>query len=230
MKLTSIQPLYIPLLKAAYGAAPEGRQVPAGCRFVARIGSEEDGYYGMLVQHIVSREHILAIRGTARAEEWRDNFRALPSRFNHVPKGGWIHRGFERQWDIVRSTVFSALSVIPDGSEVTICGHSLGGAMAALGAMDIATNLADRKFKLSVFTVGSPRPGTWTFARQFEGAVHDAIRLTNEGDPVPGVPPAWMAYSHVGRNIQVDGGGEGFGAHSLDAYAEGLRKLWEMFS
>lgn len=221
--------LYIPLLRAAYGAAPEG-QLPAGCRFVARIGNEEDGYYGMLVEHLVTGRYILAIRGTQTTGEWIQNSRFLPSKFDHVPAGGWVHRGFERQWNIVRSTVFVALSMIPDGSDVTICGHSLGGAMAALGIMDIATNLAERKFALSLFTVGSPRPGTWAFGRQFEKTVARALRVVNEGDPVPGVPTVWLGYSHVGSKMEVKGGGEGFEAHSLDSYIEGIQTFWGMFS
>lgn len=219
--------LYLFLIQAAYANTDAGK-LPAGCEFIARIGYD-DTYFGMAVRHIESNRYIIAIRGTASLDDWKQNLRVLPSRFERVP-GCSVHRGFELQWENVRESVVAALALIPNGADITIIGHSLGGAMAQIGVVDVATNFTERKFGISLFTVAAPRAGTWWFAKLAEKLVTRALRVTNNGDVVPLSPPWWLGYAHAGRHVEVSGMVEGKLHHSLEAYIDGLEKLEDLFT
>ena len=83
-----------------------------------------------------------------------------------------------------------------DNADVYITGHSLGGALATIAALDIA-----RKNKLNnpinLYTFASPRVGDNTFADKFNEFVSKdkikAFRFANSEDIVPKVPfPVWF--------------------------------------
>jgi predicted lipase len=87
---------------------------------------------------------------------------------------------------------------------VTICGHSLGGALATLLALDLAataanpTNAAHAQFRNpTVFTYASPRTGDSMFAATYNLVVPNSNRIENRFDLVPHLPATWMGYQHV---------------------------------
>jgi pimeloyl-ACP methyl ester carboxylesterase len=77
---------------------------------------------------------------------------------------------------------------------VTICGHSLGGALATLLALDVAANT--RFSDPTVYSYGSPRVGDSLFASTYNQVVKNSYRIANRLDIVPALPPP-VDYEHV---------------------------------
>ena len=94
-------------------------------------------------------------------------------------------------------TVVNALATLPfpqPVSSVTICGHSLGGALVALLALDLA---ADTNFKNpTVYSYGSPRTGDPLFVSTYNQVVKNSFRIANRLDLVPKLPLP-PDYDHV---------------------------------
>jgi triacylglycerol lipase len=78
-----------------------------------------------------------------------------------------------------------------------ITGHSLGGALATLCAIDVAAN---SKFHAPiVYTIGSPRVGDAAFCNAFNRKVKYSWRIYNEVDLVTRVPPVTYVSPITGR-------------------------------
>ncbi|KNC81501.1 hypothetical protein, variant [Sphaeroforma arctica JP610] len=104
-----------------------------------------------------------------------------------------------------------SVSALPEGvvqptdetyPHVFITGHSLGGSLATLFALDCAIRFPE--LKSTVYTFGSPRVGNKNFAAYYDEKVPHTFRLVNDGDVVTGVPkfkgPSFLniTYKHVG--------------------------------
>jgi len=82
----------------------------------------------------------------------------------------------------------------PSKRNVIICGHSLGGALATLLALDLALNTQIREPE--VYTFGSPRVGDVFFARKYNKVVTNSNRFITPYDPVQTIP-ILPSYWHV---------------------------------
>jgi triacylglycerol lipase len=119
----------------------------------------------------------------------------------HSPYPGRVHAGFadavEQVWPEVRRILGTPSRTAP----LWVTGHSLGGAMATLASV----RLASEGYKVrAVYTYGSPRVG--------DRAFHDAYslanyRFVNDNDLVPHLPFRWC-YKHVGKLRLVDHEGD----------------------
>ena len=79
-------------------------------------------------------------------------------------------------------------------TSVTICGHSLGAALATLLALDVGANT---KFeKPTAYTCASPRVGDPSFVDTYNQLVSNTYRFANRLDIVPKVPSPPL-YEHV---------------------------------
>jgi hypothetical protein len=100
---------------------------------------------------------------------------------------GAVHKGVLDAWKSIRDEVWTAVSnlaLLRGGSgSIVVCGHSLGGAMATVAAMDLACQL-DRT-PISLVTFGSPPVGDAAFVRSVASAVPTSFRVTTVSDPVP---------------------------------------------
>jgi len=86
-------------------------------------------------------------------------------------------------------------------------GHSLGGALATLAAMDIKLNVPGKS--VSCYTFGSPKVGDSAFAGAYNKLVPDTHRFVNDTDLVPKIPP--FGYEHVGDLHHLGPSGESAG-------------------
>lgn len=177
--------------------------------------------FGFVVRERATGSILVCMRGTQTPAEWLHNFTAVPNPFTLVPQFGTVHLGFERMHRAVRGSIQAAISNVPVDTRLTVLGHSLGGAMATLAAVDLKRNF--NRTNVDLCTVGGPRVGKVDFRRNFNRELPSCFRLTNQFDIVPHVPSLLTGWNHVGEEIEVDGNVEN--AHSLDAYLQGLRNI-----
>lgn len=76
--------------------------------------------------------------------------------------------------------------------QITVVGHSMGGAMAAFCALDLKVNYGAKDVRLMTF--GQPRIGNAAFSMYFKTHLPDAIRVTNGHDMVPHLPPYYSIF------------------------------------
>ena len=177
--------------------------------------------FGFVVREEATGSVLVCIRGTQTPKEWMANFTAVPNPFSLAPDFGLVHLGFEMMHRSVRGSIAAALHSAGPNARVTVIGHSLGGAMTTLAAVDLKRNLGRQE--VDVCTFGGPRVGKFIFRHKFNGEIPTCYRVTNRGDIVPHVPTMLTGWTHVGEEIDVDGAVEN--THSLAAYLEGLRNI-----
>lgn len=76
----------------------------------------------------------------------------------------------------------------PDATIIST-GHSLGGALASLFALEIAENYPHLKSKLKLYTFGAPRLGNSRFADEIDQYGDQVYRVTKLHDRVTQLPP-----------------------------------------
>jgi predicted lipase len=149
------------------------------------------------------QNNIIAFRGTMNATEWLGNLRARQSDFvrNGVSRGR-VHRGFLELYERLNEQILKAARQFDSNVPCYITGHSLGGALGALAAADIALNVPQLKNQLQLYTYASPRVGDPTFAQFHSNLVPNSYRVVNLADTVPLVPPSRsrnLRYIHIGQ-------------------------------
>ncbi|KAG5946730.1 hypothetical protein E4U53_006529 [Claviceps sorghi] len=129
-----------------------------------------------------------------------------------------VHMGFLQSWQSARATVVPKLKALKKkypSYQIRLVGHSLGGAVACLAALELKLSLGWDD--LVVTTFGEPRVGNYQLARYIDtaffldqgndgsgdvsGPEHSAYRrVTHNNDPVPLLPlEEWGYRSHAGE-------------------------------
>ena len=78
--------------------------------------------------------------------------------------------------------------------EIIFSGHSLGGALATVSALNYGCEYPN--INIDCITFGSPRVGDIKFAEYFDNIIDNSYRFVNDNDPIPCIPTAWR-YKHV---------------------------------
>ncbi|HLH39586.1 MAG TPA: lipase family protein [Bryobacteraceae bacterium] len=169
--------------------------------------------FGFLAQDPAGNA-VMAIRGTDSIEEWLQDARFLAVKCPITPGAGLSEDGFTDVYESLRvardpgsKTVASALAGMnfPNPlKSLTICGHSLGGALATLLALDVAAN-TPLASELTVYTYASPRVGDPSFADTYDQLVPNTLRIANRLDIVPKLPLPPL-YKHVNNVFDLNPG------------------------
>jgi hypothetical protein len=159
---------------------------------------------GLILQAVGTGDVVVAIRGTEGIQEWINDaeFLLIPCPF--LVGAGQTEDGFTDMYSSLRTddavgspSVVNALANLPfkqPVSSVTICGHSSGGALGTLLALDLAANSIFKN--PSVYTYGSPRTGDPLFVSTYNQVVPNTFRIANRLDLVTKLPLP-PAYDHV---------------------------------
>jgi predicted lipase len=161
-------------------------------------------YFGFLLKS--DRDQLMVFRGTQTQAEWISNIRSGQLRYpasESEPQLGWVHNGF---------LTIATTQLRPDPAELAadaidpelplyLTGHSLGGALATITAMDLARRFPSLAERIRLYTYAAPRVGDATFAESFRQLVPNAYRVANVADTVPLVPSTKMGrgFAHVGE-------------------------------
>ncbi|KAJ6020817.1 hypothetical protein N7540_006321 [Penicillium herquei] len=184
--------------------------------------SDSCGY--IAVSHEAGAERIiLAFRGTYSITNTIIDLSAIPQAYvpytgdeEEEPQGNsqtkcencTVHAGFLKSWINTRSTILPVLSETklkyPNYS-ISLVGHSLGGAVAALAGLEMKL----KGMEPTVTTFGEPMIGNEEFAKfldknfqldEHSPNTHSFRRVTHINDPVPLLPlQEWGYAPHAGE-------------------------------
>jgi hypothetical protein len=86
-------------------------------------------------------------------------------------------------------------------AKIFVTGHSLGGALAVLAAVDLKKNFYPRTYMI-LYTYGQPRVGNEAFSdfifSQLDGYY---VRVTHYDDAVAHLPPRIKGFKHAGNEL-----------------------------
>ena len=122
-----------------------------------------------------------------------------------------VHAGFLEDFQAINVAVMgmvrSYLAANPAG-RIFITGHSLGGALAILCAMEFQRQGLPIA---GVYTFGQPRVGNHVFGFIYDEYLRNVtFRLVNGNDIVPRVPGILLGYHHCGHEIFLPEPGNGW--------------------
>ena len=111
----------------------------------------------------------------------------------------YVHEGFHTQFDEVYESISKDILNYLENNDyksknIIFTGHSLGGALATLGACYYGVIYPD--ISMNCVTFGSPRVGCDKFSLVFDKYCNKSYRFVNENDPVPSLPTSWR-FKHV---------------------------------
>ncbi|KAL6651026.1 hypothetical protein ACP70R_009951 [Stipagrostis hirtigluma subsp. patula] len=163
------------------------------------------------------RRLVVAFRGTEQSK-WKDlrtDLMLVPAGLNPERLGGdfkqevQVHSGFLGAYDSVRNRIMALIKYAVGNLDeedaetiprwhVYVTGHSLGGALATLLALELSSSQMAKNDVISVtmYNFGSPRVGNRRFAEVYNAKVKDSWRIVNHRDIIPTVPRL-MGYCHV---------------------------------
>ncbi|KAL8479757.1 hypothetical protein ACS0TY_026622 [Phlomoides rotata] len=165
---------------------------------------------------------VIAFRGTEQTK-WKDlltDLMLVPAGFNPERIGGdfkkevQVHSGFLSAYDSVRTRLFAlikqAIGYRSDSTEllpkwhIFVTGHSLGGALATLLALELSSSQLAKfgAITVTMYNFGSPRVGNRRFAEIYNEKVRDSWRVVNHRDIIPSVPRL-MGYCHVAQPVYL---------------------------
>lgn len=180
---------------------------------VARVIEETDGYDLITffdeanVQCMVVRNAetwYVVFRGTDELADWtRANLLARMEPFSIRGKDAPVHRGFKASYERISHNLRALLR----GKMCVFTGHSLGGALATLGAA--SHSKADR-----LITFGCPRVGTPDLKDHLKHVLFSE-RYVNCADVVARLPLRLMGYKHIRRARYFNSKGEYLGNVSM---------------
>ncbi len=122
-----------------------------------------------------------------------------------------VHKNFLSTYQSVQKSVNETLVKLftanPKLKKLYITGHSLGGALATICALDVSVNLHTNNVRVPVpivYTFASPLVGDRYFADLFSSHIQESYRFYFETDYVTQVPtrgwtPAWIKWDEGGR-------------------------------
>ncbi|XP_062184160.1 uncharacterized protein LOC133888069 [Phragmites australis] len=163
------------------------------------------------------RRLVVAFRGTeqSRWKDLRTDLMLVPAGLNPERLGGdfkqevQVHSGFLGAYDSVRNRIMALIKYAVGCQDeedaekiprwhVCVTGHSLGGALATLLALELSSSQMAKNglIFVTMYNFGSPRVGNRKFAEVYNAKVKDSWRIVNHRDIVPTVPRL-MGYCHV---------------------------------
>lgn len=162
---------------------------------------------------------LIVFRGS---DEIIDYLRDMKLRKKVIPYGGVnpkikVHTGFIQAYKKIREIMHDNLNK-ENPKRIFITGHSLGGALATLCAVDIDYNMNDDfGIDITCIVFGCPKVGNKEFVQSYDSRITEHFRIVNGSDIVPHLPRWWQNYWHVGREYL-------YGKHTPKFYWELIKK------
>jgi hypothetical protein len=122
--------------------------------------------------------------------------------------GEKVHIGFKSCWESVVGDTYDAIDTALENlqgetTDIVVCGHSLGGAVATLYAYSIKKHYPN--YNLKATTIGSPRVGNKAFKENYDSSGIDTLRIVHNNDLVTHTP--YVGFQHVNYQVRLDTNG-----------------------
>ncbi|PYH48555.1 lipase family protein [Aspergillus saccharolyticus JOP 1030-1] len=151
---------------------------------------------GFVAVDSTNKAIVVSFRGSSDLSNWIANIDFDLVDASSICTGCEIHSGWWKAWETVASAITSkveaAVTTYSD-YDLVFTGHSLGAALAAIGA----TILRNDGYTVDLYNFGQPRIGNLALAdyitAQDKG---DNYRVTHTDDVVPKLPPKLLGYHH----------------------------------
>ena len=122
-----------------------------------------------------------------------------------INDGEKVHIGFKYCWESVVGDTYDAIDTAIENlqgetTDIVVCGHSLGGAVATLYAHSIKKHYPH--YNVKCVTIGSPRVGNKTFKDNYDSYEIDTLRVVHNNDLVTHTP--YIGFQHVNYQLRLD--------------------------
>ena len=150
---------------------------------------------------------IVAFRGSKTPQDFLQDAKFEQVMLAEIPHGAedplvMVHEGFLEDFDAITVTLISQVRTylaLKPLAKIYITGHSLGGALAILCALEFSQQLLMPEL---VVTFGQPRVGNAAFRDLYNAALlNRTFRVINQNDIVPRTPGALLGYRHCGQEV-----------------------------
>lgn len=189
---------------------PQGFELLFTIQAVAGVNEKIEEVFGFIAES--NDTIVVAFRGTDSQQDLDSDADIFQVRFPFVHSSGKTHRGVTCIYQSTRDVLIDEVQKLSSRKKLFITGHSLGGALATLFALDAAVNT---KFKHPIlYTLASFRVGSPDFAARFDMTVKNSFRIFNIHDPIPLsfvnsiYPPPFtkngLYYRHVKGKFPLD--------------------------
>ncbi len=173
--------------------------------------------FGFIARSVgAGTDFVVAIRGTASIWEWAQDAQFRKVQFPYAVGAGDTEDGFTDVYSSLRAEPNNAGPRLADtlrdllagnvGYTLTISGHSLGGSLATLAALDVVASGVHNN--PDVYTFASPYVGDGLFANTYDRLVTRTWRIANQMDIVTHLPPSLLGYTHVQQPVVVNSAGK----------------------
>ncbi len=178
--------------------------IPEGYKLLNEIRDKKTDTRALLLRG--EKQLVLAFRGTASFKNVITDIKISKIKY---PKRRLFfrkyksHKGFSNAYLGIRDQLIKDYKEhLQKNDRILMTGHSLGGALATIAALDFKRTLK-YKNKLAVYTFGSPKVGNDDFVRVYNKKVKNSFRIVNDEDIVPQSPPG---FEHVNNYVLIDEG------------------------
>ena len=189
-------------------------------------------YHGFMLKS--STDNIIVFRGTQEPDEWIANINAAQTDYqSNNSQAGKVHQGFYSLYTSnLAIPIRKARRSFDPNIPCYVTGHSLGGAMAVLAALDLARNFEGFRQQIRMYSYASPRVGNPDFAQFFNSHVPNSYRIVNYADSTWLLPPTQLkdsVYLHVGQAWSfINQTGDLNPNHQLAAYQAAIEREVEI--
>lgn len=175
-------------------------------KYISNDGTDTQCY--CLLTTGIEKGLIIAFRGTEpKIRDWCTDLNAFHQiyPYGNTDSKIQVHRGVLHSYKSVRDNIHEYINKHRKSiKHIYVIGHSLGGGLATLCAVDMQYNFTDN---VTCVTFGAIRVGNKAFCNSYNKRVPDTRRIYLRNDVVPTLPPRWVqkytkgGYAHVEKGI-----------------------------
>ncbi|KIH46972.1 triacylglycerol lipase [Ancylostoma duodenale] len=165
-------------------------------------------FSGLIVTKSKNKDVALSFRANLpdpySPESWNKSYLPL-KKWEHEGKvSSFLAEGCKDLWLGVMRKRFQNIVKNAKTKEVLITGHYLGGALAALVALDIVKGDLVKNDSVTVITLGQMMVGDKEFAKAYEEKIENSFRVVHKLDLISLVPSEENGYAFNGNEVLYD--------------------------
>lgn len=139
--------------------------------------------------------------------EMKNDSRFIPSKMKFGNAEVNVHSGFKAEYEESKENLLGILGILAkskNDKKIHVAGHSLGGAVAQLAALDLRTNYGQENIDVTTFGGAKVFQKDAVDLYNKVGLDKSTIRIIGKGDIVPKLLSGGLGYAHAGYKIKVD--------------------------